>query len=86
MVNKKISIIREESRSESELDYDADDTLYTYAEKLAKEATPSFELLPPSFRDDLVKVLRARYKEAAVDAITTGFNLCFRSKYQASEN
>lgn len=85
-VNKKMSSLREECGSEYEQVYHADDTLYTYAGKYVSEATPILELLPLVFRDDLAKLVRAQYKDAPMKGITAGFNECFRSKYQASEN
>ncbi|KAL0631577.1 hypothetical protein Q9L58_009560 [Maublancomyces gigas] len=85
-VNKKMSSLREECGSQYEQVYHADDTLYAYAGKYVTEATPILELLPLLFRDDLAKLVRAQYKDAPMNGIAAGFNECFRSKYQASEN
>ncbi|KAL0632439.1 hypothetical protein Q9L58_008692 [Maublancomyces gigas] len=85
-VNKKISSLREECGSEYEQVYKADDTLYSYAGKYVTEATPIMELLPLRFRDDLVKLVRAQYNDVPIDRVLAGYNECFRSKYQASEN
>ncbi|KAL0632433.1 hypothetical protein Q9L58_008686 [Maublancomyces gigas] len=86
LINKKMSILREECGSEYEQVYHTDDTLYSYAGKYVSDAAPILELLPLLFRDDLARLVHAQYEGAPMNSIAAGFNECFRSKYQGNKD